>query len=702
MMFRDWRSRFPIVLALLFCAYAATMIHNSLDARRRLMISEMARVAEQNDRLAATLGNYLEEQGRFVADLATGPEIQNFLANRALGMSLRYGLRANLDDIAVRFSQIKVERRLGDRPLYRRFAFIDETGAWLVDTDGGSRSGEAGQPLRPGISIDTDRKLVRFVNQTRDYEGRSGHLVAWSDLSALADFLMPRAKGEISHALIVMPSMAGIIPSALDREGGGLKSQLARVAPGEVRHLSIPNTDQEVILTLDTVSNSALRVVGVRYVKDIAGVGGDEGFLVIAAVFPLSVFGASLLFHNMLRKKASMELALQGSQKRLLAISDNLIEGVILVGEDDRVLFCNQTALDLLGADGSPSGFIGAGLESLLSLDLPEDPSPWRRVIAQGNRFYHDDTHVTLSDGARINVALSITQLQDPKLGGTAILAFHDISAVKNAQQQLMQTARLVSIGQLAAGIAHEINTPAQYIGSNLAFLDAEVPKLLQSFGPANETGVPADDDADFLAEEVPKAITESIAGINQISKIVRSMKEFSHPGTTDHASADLNQSLENSLVVSRNSWKYVLQVECDFAEDLPAVNCLLGEINQVFLNLIVNAAQAIEDSGSPLPGSLRISTRRLDAWVEIRFTDNGPGIPASILDKIFDPFYTTKPVGKGTGQGLTICRNIINVHHGGSLTVESREGEGATFVIRLPLEPQAPTATVRAPAASA
>ena len=273
-------------------------------------------------------------------------------------------------------------------------------------------------------------------------------------------------------------------------------------------------------------------------------------------------------------------------------------------------------------------------------------------------------------------------------------------------ERQLAQSQKLESIGQLAAGIAHEINTPAQFVGDNTRFLDDSfggLEKILllydQLFGSL-KTGSPTDHlfksieetadeiDLDYIRKDVPNAIRQSLEGIERISSIVRSMKEFSHPGTDTKTGIDLNRAIENTLTVARNEWKYVADVSTDFDSNLPPVHCLPGEFNQVILNMVINSAHAIAEKvghGSAQKGTINISTRMEGDFVQIRISDNGCGIREDIRSRIFDPFFTTKDVGKGTGQGLAISHSVIVKKHGGTIDFESKLGEGTTFVIKLP-----------------
>ncbi len=279
----------------------------------------------------------------------------------------------------------------------------------------------------------------------------------------------------------------------------------------------------------------------------------------------------------------------------------------------------------------------------------------------------------------------------------------------KLMEVQLHSAQKLESIGRLAAGVAHEINTPTQYIGDNTQFvrdsfmelvpvlsaprqlLDAlrenrVTPELLQSTEEALKKA-----DVDYLIEEIPKAIEQSLQGVERVAKIVRAMKEFSHPGAAEKTQVDFNHCIDSTLTVARNEWKYVAELVTEFDPTLPPVICLPGEFNQVVLNLTVNAAHAIADTikeGESTKGTITVTTKHDGDWAEVRLCDSGTGIPEHARTKIFDPFFTTKGVGKGTGQGLAIARSVIVDKHGGTISFETEMGKGTVFIIRIPIVP--------------
>ncbi|MGE4280182.1 MAG: PAS domain S-box protein [Magnetospirillum sp.] len=392
------------------------------------------------------------------------------------------------------------------------------------------------------------------------------------------------------------------------------------------------------------------------------------------------------------RQVAERTAELAASRQRLQAITENLFEGVLVVDQGGMVTFANSSAHAALGCQIIEN----LPLDQVLRLDgLDFSQSALPTVMRDGVPLSQDDSIFATPDGRRLNVAVACSPLRQSGECVGAVISFRDIRQLKDAQQEALQASRLASVGQLAAGIAHEINTPIQYVGDNLRFVRDSVADMTKVLDQARDllstTAVFSDAwekaDIDYLKDELPSALKQSLDGVAQVSRIVLSMKEFSHPGSTGKAMTDINRALDSTLTVSRNTWKQVARVETDFAPDLPLVHCHGGEINQVFLNLIVNAAHAIEASGKPLPGTIRVTTRHQDGFVRIGVKDSGTGISPTIMEKIFDPFFTTKSVGKGTGQGLAICLDVVKIKHGGKLEVNGNEGEGAEFVVTLPID---------------
>lgn len=401
-----------------------------------------------------------------------------------------------------------------------------------------------------------------------------------------------------------------------------------------------------------------------------------------------------------MEKRARIDRALRESQARLLAITASLFEGVLLIESNGIIVFANKSAYRWLETDA----LVERELDDVLRLQLdtrsvPFCDSPFRDVIDNGRTIIDEDALFVTESGRRVSVAYAVSPLEQGDRRSIAVLSFRSIDALKEAQREAFQASRLASVGQLAAGIAHEINTPIQYVGDNLQFARSSLNQLAQTIVSlktlladthrANDADeLLGDGEMPFLLAELPQSISDSLEGIDRVSQIVRSMKEFSHPGTTSKIAADINHAIENTITVSRNEWKLVAVVETDLAPDLPTVTCFQSDINQVLLNLIVNAAHAIGSAKPAERGTIRISTRLAGDSVEIRVADNGPGVPEAIREHIFDPFFTTKEVGKGTGQGLAICRNIIVNKHGGKIFLDETVPAGATFVVSLPVEP--------------
>jgi two-component system, NtrC family, sensor kinase len=280
-----------------------------------------------------------------------------------------------------------------------------------------------------------------------------------------------------------------------------------------------------------------------------------------------------------------------------------------------------------------------------------------------------------------------------------------DITELRRLGRELAASQKLESVGRLAAGVAHEINTPVQFVSDNVQFVRTsmtDICAVIHAYRDLKDAAQSSGDvaaavrlvedaekaaDLDYILKNAPQALDSSIDGLERIATIVRSMKEFAHPDQTEKTMADLNQAIRSTLVIAHNEYKYVAELATEF-DDLPSIPCFLGEINQVVLNLLVNASHAISDvvKDSGKRGKINVRTRLDGNEVEISISDTGTGIPESARNKIFDPFFTTKEIGKGTGQGLAIAHSVIVKKHGGTLRFETACGKGTTFFIRLPI----------------
>ena len=390
----------------------------------------------------------------------------------------------------------------------------------------------------------------------------------------------------------------------------------------------------------------------------------------------------------------------------------SLSQGVLIVNEDGAIVLQN-TALDSLYPDvklplpniGTLNAFQEAVTPSVdqwridnegRPIDEPFDykcaPERWLSRLTNGRRVLHT---------------------RRPMISGGSVFVETDVSPIYEAQEkvlqlerELIQSQKMEALGTLAGGIAHEINTPIQYIGDNLRFLEESTRDLLAVLDVYKNLSDEAkaqnllidqvevcknkivEKDVEFLREEAIQAAEQSIDGVKQVSDIVLAMKEFSHPAHKDAAPVDLNRVLERSSVVCKSEWRQAAELIFDIDESLPAITGHEGALNQVVLNLIVNAVHAIQYKG-PEMGTITLRTRHDGESVRLEIEDSGTGIPENIREQIFEPFFTTKDAGRGTGQGLTLVRDIVVNKHGGWIGLDSSVGIGTTVIVKLPIKKQ-------------
>ena len=404
-----------------------------------------------------------------------------------------------------------------------------------------------------------------------------------------------------------------------------------------------------------------------------------------------------------LEKEIRNTIAVQQEQQKLLKAIEHVAEGIIITDARGDILYVNPT------------------MERITGYSAPELLGSNPRILKSGshdkdfyNTFWNTLTSGKTWSGRFINkrkdgtIYHEETTVSSVKDNAGQIIHYvavkRDITKVLEMERQIQQMSKLEAVGTLAAGVAHEINTPIQYVTDNTLFLrdvlsdfarlhavHCDFEKQLDAAGLMVEERKKISDckeeiDLEYLETESSKAVDASLEGLERISTIVRAMKDFSHPGSQEKSLKDINGLIRNTVEVSRNEWKYNAEIEFDLDESIPAVSILAGPVTQVLLNVIINASQAIGEKEQFEKGTIKISTREVAHGVEIRIQDNGIGMSDSVQDKIFEPFFTTKPVGKGTGQGLALAYSTIVDGHGGAINVASQVGVGTEFKITLPL----------------
>ena len=405
-------------------------------------------------------------------------------------------------------------------------------------------------------------------------------------------------------------------------------------------------------------------------------------------------------------REAAVEWQLQKSNRELLklhAAVEQSPTSVIITDRQSRIEYVNRKFTEITGYTSDEVK--GKTPSILRSTDTPPQihEELWA-AITQG-KTWRGIFHNRRKNGELYwerTVVAPVRAHGDDTISHFIALK-EDITAQREIEAQLQHAQKMEAIGQLAAGIAHEINTPTQFVSDNLYFLKAAFDDLLallhgyrRALARANHPeawspelrAMEEETDIDYVNANAPGAFESSLEGIKRISSIVSAMKEFSHPDQREMEAADLNAAILNTLTIARNEYKYVADVERDLGA-LPSVTCHVGDVCQVILNILVNAAHAIGDVTYPsgTRGLIRVRSVAEESHVRIEVEDNGTGIPDSARAHVFEPFFTTKEVGRGTGQGLAIAHNIVVKKHRGSLSFRTETGKGTVFIIRLPIE---------------
>jgi len=413
----------------------------------------------------------------------------------------------------------------------------------------------------------------------------------------------------------------------------------------------------------------------------------------------LRVVGEILI--NFLGSKL-LEKSREENEIMLSTILNSIHSGILVVDAQSKlVMEANDSAINMINA--TKDKILGTDINGLLPAEMANLLSEMHEQ--SGSKI--KETKLIVSEDKIVPVLLSSTLIRIDS-GEHLVLCLTDITERKIAEYELAHDQKLKSIGSLAAGIAHEINTPTQFVSDNTRFLQdafGDFDSLHQKYrllvDESEQSGrfktlvseiraITDEIDVEFLNEEIPTSIHQSLDGLSRISTIVNAMRDYAHPEIKEMKASNINKLIENAITVGRNEWKYSAKIVTDLDGSIPPVSCIPGEISQVILNMLINAVHAIQDTfeeGCDQMGLIKIKTGLYDDWAEISISDNGSGIPDKIKNSIFDPFFTTKEVGKGTGQGLALVRNVIVEKHAGTINIESKINEGSEFIIRLPMK---------------
>ncbi len=426
----------------------------------------------------------------------------------------------------------------------------------------------------------------------------------------------------------------------------------------------------------------------------------------------------SSVYFAMDRERYLVEHSIEVSSREMKDLTAKLVEerdkfasifkatprGTAITNTEGIILETNQALVDMLGFPSEE--VVGKHVSEFVDRDEAESVRARVADLASARITMSRNHHRLVTKRAQPLLAdIQATAVLDPQ-GRTKMIVtlLEDVTEQKRLEVELRHSQKLESVGRLAAGIAHEINTPIQFVGDNVSFLSGAFEQLITLCGtyrslcekaataPLSQEDIAQQRhdeetaDLEYIRQNVPTSIASTIDGVGRVARIVQSMKAFAHPDRGERSSADINSALRNTLTVATNELKYVAKVETEYG-DIPAVSCFLSDLNQVFLNLLVNAAHAIADvvGKSGQRGTIRVRTHLEENHVVVAIGDTGTGIPLAAQSKIFDPFFTTKGVGKGTGQGLALAHSVVVEQHGGKITFETEIGKGTTFYVHIP-----------------
>jgi PAS domain S-box-containing protein len=430
----------------------------------------------------------------------------------------------------------------------------------------------------------------------------------------------------------------------------------------------------------------------------------------------------SVTYGNMDRERYQVAHSFNIASQEMQELNNKLIEerdkfatmfrsapiGVAIGGTDGRLLEVNPALVDMLGF--SREEIVGEHVSRFV--DSADALANFAALAAGRISTARARRHLLSKTGTLLTADIQATGVRDADGRIRMVLTLIDNATERDRLEvELRHSQKLESVGRLASGIAHEINTPIQFVGNNVDFLSEAFKELLslcETYASlcrkARQNPLLPEDivqleqaekraDVVYLRENIPSSIASTLDGVARVTRIVQSMKAFAHPDKGERTSADINAALRNTLTVATNELKYVAKVETEYG-DIPVLPCFLSDLNQVFLNLLVNAAHAIGDvvGQSGQRGTIRLRTYEEGGCVVVAISDTGTGIPPAVQGRIFEPFFTTKGVGKGTGQGLALAHSVVVEQHGGTISFDTQVGKGTTFYVRIPLEPPGET----------
>lgn len=718
--FRNVASRWPLVLALVFSAYACLLIANVYRSQDQLKSEADQRMVADALRQAAAVADLVNERRDAAVELATSAAVTNYFTNRALGMSLRYGLNANLAEIEERFHRRQERLDLRGRPVFRRAVLFDEAGHILVDiAPGDGPLAPAVGVTVPGVTVDVATGKLVAVAPVRYQDAIRGVVLAVGDLAQLfSDLVVVGADGSRREFLVTKsgsPLPAGAGANAINRNFALAAAALPESIQTPSSALAkTEGTPAHSVVLRTAVPGTDLSLVTIRSEQSLYGRLSSRLFLYSAGAFPILLLLAAFMFDRM----RQIELALARSEQRFHTIFDNIKDTVFIVDAvDGTFLEANPAVLEMFGyrqeevagltADVMSCGLPGFGPRDwTVKMQAARNTPQFFEWYGQrrNGEFYWAGIgaqHAQIDGKDRLLVVVrDITRrrAQEQALIDSLEHTRQLNARLEETQTQLLQSEKMASIGQLAAGVAHEINNPVGFVNSNLSTLEGYVADLMALLAAYEESegALPPERqaelaalrqrlDVDYLRDDIGKLLKESLEGVQRVCRIVADLKDFSHVGQSEFQWASIESGLDSTLNVVWNELKYKADVVKEYA-GVPEIQCMMSQLNQVFMNLLMNAVQSIKDHGRII---VRTGFDDEQVWVEVE--DSGSGIAPEHLSRIFEPFFTTKPVGTGIGLGLSLSYGVVRKHQG-EITVKSEVGVGTTFRVSLPRKRMADT----------